>query len=159
MEQVQGALETWGGQSSQDRGARASGSRGSRYSVSEMEAFNILATGSYHHVSPGDPQRCSHHYLDIDPAHGLHRSELCHAVQLPVLISTGLGGLEEGGRPSSGSFTWPDSLASGFVLFCFSLSFLINELGATLALCILEPWVEKRPLSSAGPRAWCEATT
>lgn len=55
------------------------------------KTFKILATGSCHHVSLGDPQHCSICYLDMDSGHIFHRSQICPAVQLPVLIYTDLG--------------------------------------------------------------------
>lgn len=134
----------------QTEGPGATGAEEAATHYLRWKPFNILATGSHHRVSPGDPQHCSNHYLDAEPARVFLRSQICHAVQLPVLIYTGLGGPEEGGRPSSRVI----HLAS-----LSGLSFLIHELGASLALCVPEPWVEKRPLSSAGPRAWHEATT
>lgn len=133
---VQGTLAAQGDQSGQDRGAGGHGEPEAA-TILYLESFNILANGSHHPMSLGDPQHGSNGSLDVDPARVFHRSRICRAVWLPVLIDTRLRRQEEGGRPSSRVI----HLAS-----LSGLSFLICEVGATRALAALDPWAEKTAL-------------
>lgn len=107
---MQGTLEAQEDQSSQDRGA---GGRGEPEAATTLylgwQSFNILATGSHHPVSPGDPQRGSNCYLDMDPASTEAGSAmLCSC--LSSLTQAWDSGKKVGGRTlgcSSGQPLWP----------------------------------------------------